>query len=208
MYTPKQTQEHDFETIAAFIRKHAFALLLSVRDGAPYGTHIPVELEEREPGTFVLRGHLANANPQTEDFKSGQTFLAVFTDPHAYISSSWYEKEKIPTWNYIAVHIYGKLRILSETELVDSLTSLMNKYEASSEHPVRMADVPEKAMQASLKAITGFEMSLDKIETRFKLSQNRSDRDYANIISHLNASGDSQAAEIAEEMAKRRQAGQ
>lgn len=208
MYTPRNYQENDWTTVSEFIRKHSFALLVSIHDGAPFGTHIPVELEEKEPGTFVLRGHIANENPQSEDFKSGQTFLAVFTDPHAYISSSWYEKEKIPTWNYIAVHVYGQLRILTETELVDSLTKLMDKYEAASACPVHISDIPEKSLHNNLRAITGFEMTLDRIETRFKLSQNRNDRDYAEIIHQLRATGDTQAAEIAEEMAKRRQAGQ
>ncbi len=208
MHTPKQTQENDQETVFAFIRRHAFALLVSVHDGAPFGTHIPVELEEKEPGNFVLRGHIANDNPQAEDFKSGQTFLAVFTDPHAYISSSWYEKEKIPTWNYIAVHIYGQIRILSEDELLESLTRLMDKYEAASAQPVKITDIPEKSLRNNLRAITGFEMTLDRIETRFKLSQNRNDRDHAEIIRHLRASGDTQAAEIADEMAKRRHPGQ
>lgn len=208
MHTPKYHQENDWETVSAFLRKHAFALLVSVHDGVPFGTHIPVELEEKEPGTFVLKGHLANDNPQSEDFKSGQTFLAVFTDPHAYISSSWYEKEKIPTWNYIAVHIYGQIRILGEDELITSLTRLMDKYEAASARPVRISDIPEKSFHNNLRAITGFEMSIDRIETRFKLSQNRNDRDHAEIVRQLRASGDSQAAEIADEMAKRRQAGQ
>lgn len=206
MHTPKPYQENDWNTIAEFIRKHAFALLVSVHNGAPFGTHLPVELEEKEPGTFVLRGHIANDNPQSADFTSGQTFLAVFTDPHAYISSSWYEKEKIPTWNYIAVHIYGQLRILKEIELVDSLTRLMDKYEASSKCPVHISDIPEKSLHNNLRAITGFEMTLDRVETRFKLSQNRNDRDYSEIITQLRASGDTQAAEIAEEMAKRRKA--
>lgn len=208
MYTPKYYQENDWETVSAFIRRHAFALLVSVHDGAPFGTHIPVELEEKEPGTFVLSGHIANENPQSEDFKSGQTFLAVFTDPHAYISSSWYEKEKIPTWNYIAVHIYGQIRTLSEAELLQSLTRLMDKYEAASACPVKISDIPEKSLHNNLRAITGFEMSIDKIETRFKLSQNRNDRDHAEIVRQLRASGDSQAAEIADEMSKRRPSGQ
>lgn len=208
MYTPKYFQENDWNTVSEFIRKHSFALLVSIHGGEPFGTHIPVELEETEPGTFVLRGHIANDNPQSQDFTSGQTFLAVFTDPHAYISSSWYEKEKIPTWNYIAVHIYGKLRILTEAELTDSLTKLMDKYESASKCPVHISDIPEKSLQNNLRAITGFEMSLDRVETRFKLSQNRNDRDYHEIIHQLKASGDSQAAEIAEEMVKRRKAEQ
>ncbi|WP_346318522.1 FMN-binding negative transcriptional regulator [Chitinophaga sp. YIM B06452] len=204
MYAPNYHQEKDWNTIADFIRRHSFALLISVENGLPTGTHLPVELEEKSPGEYVLRGHIANANTQTSTFAGGQTFLVVFTDPHAYISSSWYEKDKIPTWNYIAVHVYGKLRIQSDEELIASLTALMNKYEAASAHPVSISDISEKELRNNLKAITGFEISIDRVDTRFKLSQNKNDRDHASVVSHLKESGDTQAIEIAAEMEKRR----
>lgn len=206
MYAPRYNQEKDWNTVAAFIRQHGFALLVSVENGLPTGTHLPIELEEKTPGSgeFVLRGHIANANPQSGAFTSGQTFMAVFMDPHSYISSSWYEKEKIPTWNYIAVHIYGRLRIMAENELVQSLSHLMQRYEGTSEHAVQMHDIPEKELRNNLKAITGFELSIDRVDTRFKLSQNRNDHDYFSVVDHLKAAGDSHSVRIAEEMEKRR----
>jgi transcriptional regulator len=133
--------------------------------------------------------------------------MAVFMDPHSYISSSWYAKEKIPTWNYIAVHIYGQLRILSENELVQSLGGLMRRYEAGSEHPVQMSDIPEKEFRNNLKAITGFELSIDRVDARFKLSQNRNDHDYFSVVDHLKTAGDDHSVRIAEEMEKRRKRG-
>lgn len=204
MYAPRLHQEQDWETIAAFIRRHSFALLISVQDGLPTGTHLPVELAEKSPGEFVLRGHIANANTQTATFTSGQTFLTVFSDPHAYISSSWYEKDKIPTWNYIAVHVYGTLRIQREEELIESLGALMNKYEAASQRPVTMADIGEKEIRNNLKAITGFEIAITRVDTRFKLSQNKNDQDYASVVHHLQQDPSSGAQEIAAEMVKRR----
>ncbi|MBO9151210.1 FMN-binding negative transcriptional regulator [Chitinophaga sp. GCM10012297] len=204
MYAPRLHQEQDWETIAAFIHRHSFALLISVQDGLPTGTHLPVELAEKSPGEFVLRGHIANANTQAAAFTSGQTFLTVFSDPHAYISSSWYEKDKIPTWNYIAVHVYGTLRIQSENELIESLGALMNKYEAASRRPVTMSDIGEKEIRNNLKAITGFEIAITRIDTRFKLSQNKSDKDYASVVQHLQQHPSSGAQEIAAEMIKRR----
>src|SRR5688500_17551469 len=117
MYTPKYNVEKDWETVAAFIRQHGFGLLISIENGLPVGTHLPIELAEKTPGKFVLHGHIANANDQVRSFVTGQTFMVVFMDPHAYISSSWYKKEKIPTWNYIAVHVYGTLRVMDESEL-------------------------------------------------------------------------------------------
>ncbi|MGN7721609.1 FMN-binding negative transcriptional regulator [Chitinophaga sp. 22620] len=204
MYAPRYHQEKDWDTIAEFIRRHSFALLISLENGLPVGTHLPVELEERSPGEYVLRGHIANSNPQSATFTSGQTFLVVFSDPHAYISSSWYEKDKIPTWNYIAVHVYGTLRIQSDEELITSLTALMNKYEAASEQPVSISDIGEKELHNNLKAITGFEITITRVDTRFKLSQNKNDKDYASVVQHLQQNPDSQSQEIAEEMLKRR----
>lgn len=201
MYSPKYNQETDWNTVAAFIRQNGFGLLISTDNGLPVGTHLPIELEEKEPGTFVLRGHIARANPQSATFVAGQPFLVVFTDPHAYISSSWYEKGKIPTWNYIAVHVYGQLRVLDENELVASLTGLMKRYETV----VKMSDIAEKELQNNLKAIIGFEISMDKVDTRFKLSQNRNDHDYFSVVDHLKENGDDHSRRIAEEMEKRRE---
>lgn len=205
MYTPKYNQEKDWETVAAFIRQNGFGLLISIQDGLPTGTHLPIELAEKTPGKFVLHGHIANANDQISTFVSGQTFMVVFMDPHAYISSSWYEKGKIPTWNYMAVHVYGTLRVMEESELEQSLHQLMNRYESGSEHPVHVNDIPEKELRNNLKAITGFEISIDKIDTRFKLSQNRNDHDYFSVVDHLKDLGDDHSLRIAAEMELRRE---
>lgn len=205
MYTPKYNEEKDWETVAAFIRQNGFGLLVSIRDGLPVGTHLPIELVEKTPGKFVLQGHIANVNDQAATFVTGQTFMVVFMDPHAYISSSWYEKGKIPTWNYIAVHIYGTLRVLSEAELAQSLHQLMDHYEAGSENPVHVHDIPEKEFHNNLKAITGFEIGVDRVDTRFKLSQNRNDHDYFSVVDHLKELGDDHAHRIAAEMELRRE---
>lgn len=205
MYTPKYNQEKDWETVAAFIRQNGFGLLISIENGLPVGTHLPIELTEKTPGKFVLHGHIANANDQISTFVSGQTFMVVFMDPHAYISSSWYEKGKIPTWNYIAVHVYGTLRVMEESELEQSLHQLMNRYEAGSENPVHVHDIPEKEFRNNLKAITGFEISIDKVDTRFKLSQNRNDHDYFSVVDHLKDLGDDHSLRIASEMERRRE---
>ncbi|WP_173003056.1 FMN-binding negative transcriptional regulator [Chitinophaga sp. SYP-B3965] len=205
MYTPRYNEEKDWETVAAFIRQHGFGLLISISDGLPVGTHLPIELVEKNPGEFVLHGHIANANDQVSTFVTGQTFMVVFMDPHAYISSSWYKKEKIPTWNYIAVHVYGTLRVMDEAELVLSLQQLMNRYEANSSHPVHVHDIPSQEFRNNLKAITGFEISISRVDTRFKLSQNRNDHDYFSVVDHLKDLGDDHSLRIAAEMELRRE---
>lgn len=203
MHIPKYNQEKDWQQISAFIKENSFGILINVSAGVPLATHIPIALDEKPDGIAVLRGHVAKQNPQWEAFTSG-TALAIFTAPHAYISSSWYEKEKIPTWNYIAVHVYGQLRLLSEEELLDSLSKLMNHYEAASAKPVSVGDIPDKELHNNLKAIVGFEMNISDVQARFKLSQNRNAHDYESVITHLKERGDEGSVKIAEEMEKRR----
>lgn len=203
MHIPKYNQETDWQQISAFIQENSFGILINVSAGVPLATHIPIELDEKPDGSPVLRGHVAKQNPQWEAFTSG-TALAIFTAPHAYISSSWYEKEKIPTWNYIAVHVYGQLRLLSEEELLDSLSKLMHRYEAASAKPVSIDDIPHKELHNNLKAIVGFEMNISDVQARFKLSQNRNAHDYESVIRHLKERGDEGAVKIAEEMEKRK----
>lgn len=203
MHIPKYNEEKDWQQISAFIRENSFGILVNVAAGMPLATHIPIELDEKADGKPVLRGHVAKQNPQWEAFTSG-TALAIFTAPHAYISSSWYEKEKIPTWNYIAVHVYGQLRLLSEEELLASLGKLMDRYEAASAQPVSLHDIPQKELHNNLKAIVGFEMEISDVQARFKLSQNRNAHDYNSVITHLKERTDEGSGKIAEEMEKRR----
>ncbi|UYQ94000.1 FMN-binding negative transcriptional regulator [Chitinophaga horti] len=204
MYTPKKYQETDWQLISGFVRENSFGMLVSVLDGRPAGTHLPLELQEKMPGEWVLEGHLSAANPQRHTFASGQPFLAVFTAAHSYISSSWYEKEKIPTWNYMAVHIYGQLRIQTESELRASLERLMDTYEAASRCPVHISDVDPIELQKNIKGIVGFELKVEEVQSTFKLSQNRHDADYFSVVTHLKAKGDEHSRRIAEEMENRR----
>jgi len=203
MHIPKYNQEKDWQQVSAFIRDNSFAILVNVAAGTPLATHIPVELEEKADGSPVLTGHVARENRQWEAFTTGPA-LAIFAAPHAYISSSWYEKEKIPTWNYIAVHVYGQMRLLEEAELLASLERLMARYEAASARPVSFQDIPEKELRNNLKAIVGFEMTITDVQARYKLSQNRNARDYNSVISHLRARGDEGSVKIAGEMERRR----
>ncbi|CAL1519905.1 FMN-binding negative transcriptional regulator [Chitinophaga sp. MM2321] len=204
MFTPRINKETNWDTIAAFIRENAFGMLVNVDDaGTPHATHIPVTLVEKKDGRFVLHGHIAKENPQWNWFTRG-TALMVFTAPHAYISSSWYEKEKIPTWNYIAVHIHGAMRIMDEATLLQSLEVLMDHYEAPSACPVHISDITPKSLENNMKAIVGFEMDVQEVNARFKLSQNKNDHDYFSVITHLRARGDENSRRIAAEMEVRR----
>ncbi|WP_295117958.1 FMN-binding negative transcriptional regulator [uncultured Chitinophaga sp.] len=204
MHTPKKYQETDWNIISGFVRENSFGLLISVQDGEPVGTHLPLELREKAPGEFVLEGHISAANKQKLTLGSNQRFLAVFTAPHSYISSSWYVEEKIPTWNYISVHIYGQLQIQTDEQLEASLGRLMDTYEAASRCPVHISDITTDELHKNMKGIVGFEMKVDEVQSTFKLSQNRHDADYFSVIHHLKEKGDDASRKIAEEMEKRR----
>ena len=137
MYTPKKYQNKDLHQIKAFIRSYGFGTLITYDGDKPIATHIPIELKEKE-GKDYLIGHISKANPQWKTFESSKEVLAIFTAHHAYISSSWYSEETVSTWNYIAVHVYGKIKIVEEDALYQSLEALVDKYEQNSEQPTHI----------------------------------------------------------------------
>jgi transcriptional regulator len=205
MYIPKIFKVEDNQEILDFIKKNSFATLISVNsDGLPIATHIPIELEMSEDSTPVLKGHVSRANPHAQLFKEGATALAIFTGAHSYISSSWYEKENVSTWNYSAVHVYGKIRQLTEEELLESVEKLTSKYEAGVEKPLLVTQMSTDYVKRELRGIVGFSMTLDDVQAKAKLSQNRKDADYQHIITQLEKTTDQQAQQIATEMRKKR----
>lgn len=169
----------------------------------PVATHAPMELEKDDAGKFVLRGHIASQNPHSELLKSSPNVLAIFYSPvNHYISSSWYEKPNAPTWNYMSVHVYGKLKIIDGDDLWNSVKRLVDRHEKISKDPAALDKMP-KAIQGMLKDVTGFEITIDKIEAAFKLSQNRNHKDYNNIIAELKSLNTRLADLMAEELSKR-----
>ena len=127
MYIPERNKKEDIEEIKDFLSKNAFGILINQVAGRPWATHIPLELEADGDGNDILVGHIAKANPQWKGFTEDEEVLCIFNGPHAYISSSWYKEEEVPTWNYVAVHVYGKLKILTEEEVMASLHRLVAK---------------------------------------------------------------------------------
>ena len=204
MYIPQYNLEKNWKEIAKVIRENSFGILVTTKDRLPMATHIPMELETTESGATVLRGHVAKANEQWKTFETTEQALAIFTAPHHYVSSSWYQFMSVPTWNYIAVHIYGKMKIVNDASLKNSLRKLMDTYEVISKKPQTLDALPQDYVEKLMKGIVGFEMSIDKIEARFKLSQNKEDQDYQNVIRELNALDDFNAKWIAEEMVRRK----
>jgi transcriptional regulator len=204
MYIPKINEEHDQERILDFIRKNSFAVLVSSNNNVPTATHIPIELAFDEKNTPILRGHVARANPHWQLWQQPSQALVIFTGAHSYVSSSWYEKANVSTWNYLAVHVTGEIRIVDDETLYQSLKELTNKYEKPQEKPLYFDDLGENEIRKQMRGIVGFEIKVEKIEAKAKLSQNRNDKDYKHIVEKLQKTDDFQAHEIADEMEKRR----
>ena len=202
MYIPELYRNENPKEIQNFIHQNGFGILINQTNGKLWATHIPLLLEEKNGKQFLV-GHVSKENPQAESFKTNNEVLAIFSGVHTYISSSWYDHENVPTWNYIAVHVYGKIKIHSHEESVEALKKLVDKYEAKSESPVRVEDLSKKTMLQA-RGITSFEIEVTSIEAKKKLSQNRDDKNYKLVISKLENSNDPQSIEVAKEMKKNR----
>jgi transcriptional regulator len=198
MYIPPYYENKDIDQIKRFLKENSFGILVNVVDNKPWGTHIPLELEQDLNGADVLVGHIAKANPQWRYFSDNAEVLCIFNGPHAYVSSSWYKEEEVPTWNYIAVHVYGTLKVLSEEETMASMFRLVDKYEASSKNPINLKDMSPKTLR-QVKGVVGFQIQITNIQATYKLSQTRQ-ADHAKIISELKERNDPGSQAIADHM--------
>ena len=189
MYIPEHFAETDTLTLHEFMRTHSFATLVTQRGDAPFANHLPLMLDSGVGTHGALLGHMARNNPQWQDFAAGAEVLIVFQGPHAYVSPAWYGPNAmvVPTWNFMAVHAYGKARILSEEELVATLDQLVDENEKVFPQPWKF-ELTQAMRERMLSAIVGFEIVLDRLEGKFKLSQNRSEQDQRNVIAQLSQS--------------------
>ena len=195
MYTPEAYQNKDTNAIKAFIKANGFGILINTTQGKPWGTHIPLQLEKNEKGEDVLVGHIAKANPQWKSFTDNDVVLCIFNGPHSYISSSWYKEEEVPTWNYIAVHVYGKLTITSETATLEAMHRLVDNYERGSECPISTRDMSNSTLR-QVEGVVGFSITITEMQATYKLSQTRKE-DHAQIISELKKKDDPLSHSIA-----------
>jgi len=199
MYIPSHFSFTERADIVAFMRRFNFAAIVSQVDGVPFATHLPFVVEEEETGQVRLLAHFAKANPQWKNLE-GQTALVIFSEPHAYISPSLYEKEQnVPTWNYVAVHAYGKPSlILEEKSAFSLLEKQMQAFEG--EYLAQWTRLSQDYKNAMVKGIVAFEIPLEKWEAKQKLSQNKKPQEQANIMSHLSENEDGAARAIGEMM--------
>jgi transcriptional regulator len=201
MYNFSYFKEKDRRTILDFIEENPFALMTgSFLSGKQVATQIPVLLEERN-GELFLQGHIMRKTDHHKAFIENPNGLLLFTGPSCYVSASWYSNPQIgSTWNYMSVHVSDKVNFMTDEELVDFMKKLTLRFEKGNTKSLTFYDnLPDSFLNKMMPAIVGFEMKADNIENVFKLSQNRDEESYLNIISKLEEQS-GQSTLIASEM--------
>lgn len=201
MYRPTAFQEDDVDKLVAFMRANSFATLVSIVDGIPFASHIPLVITIQE-GVVKLTGHLAKPNLQWQSFETAES-LAIFTGAHAYISPALYEKhESVPTWNYIAVHAYGVPQIITLNDSRESMNRMIHEmidtYEA--DYQAHWHGLSSQFREGMMNSIVGFEIKVTRLEGKYKLSQNRSQADQQRVSKALLQSDDPVARAVGHEM--------
>jgi transcriptional regulator len=177
-----------------------FPALVTYDGEKPIASHLPVEVIEGENGALTIYSHMSRANPQWKTFGE-QEVLLIFQGAHTYISPRWYNHVNVPTWNYMMVHVYGKTRMVEGDELYSLLSRLVKNHEAHSKY--RLESLPQDFVQKEMKGTAGFAVDVTRIDAGYKLSQNRSDEDHANIIHELEMRGDVNSEEVAKAMKRK-----
>jgi len=195
MYTPEPFRQTDREAIFDFMQAHGFATVVSRHDDEPFASHLPLLVDRAAGPNGTITGHLARANPQWTD-AAGQTVLVIFSGPHAYISPRWYaEPNVVPTWNYTAVHAYGRWETWDDATTVKQIVADTTAfYEQNLPEPWPL-DVDTPLVEGLAKQIVGFRIVVDRLEAKFKLNQNHSQARRDRVITELSmsTSGDAQA---------------
>ena len=189
MFRPPYTRVEDLRRIREFVNAYPFGILITQGDDhSPFATHIPFLLQEGDGG-HELTGHVAKANPHWKAWDGKRQALVIFHGPHGYVSPSWYgEHPAVPTWNYAAVHAYGRPRALKdEAQLWPLLQQLIDAFE-SGRVPRWRADLPSEYRAKMVAGIVGVTIPVERWEAKFKLSQNRGAGDRERVIERLEAS--------------------
>lgn len=200
MFVPPAFAETDLPKLHQFIVQNSFGLVVSQVDGQPFATHIPILLRRAEGEYGTLAGHFARANPQWQQLV-GQTALVIFTGPHVYVSPTWYEaKNMVPTWNYTAVHAYGRIELIDAGEpLLDILKESVRVYEQAMPQPW-LFDGTGTFTERLMEQIVGFRMVIEKIEGKFKLNQNHPAERRQRVVRALERQGDENSVGVAKLM--------
>ena len=213
MYIPASYREDDLATLHAFLDAHPLAALVTAVDGPAslYATHLPLVLERSVGPLGTLRGHLARANPHARQLGTGAVpALVVFSGPDAYITPNWYPLKAehgrvVPTWNYVAVHAFGTAVLRDDPAFLHAhLETLTARHEAARSMAWKVSDAPEAFIAQQARAIVALEIQIDRLEGKWKMSQNRSAADIDGVIAGLGASDSPADRVVADIVAERR----
>jgi len=196
MYVPKINQIEDQAALLAYMRAYSFAAMATAGSAGLTATHLPFVVEE-EGGRITLLAHMAKANPQWRDFTAGAETLVIFMQPHAYVSPRLYDsRQNVPTWNYVAVHAYGRPLLIEERAAkIELQKKLIRQHDAG--YLTQMAELPASYLDARLAAIVSFSLAVTRIDARYKLSQDKNPAERERIARELEAGGEGVAAETA-----------
>lgn len=197
MYQPPHFREDRIEVQHDLIRAHPLGLLITAGPGGLLANPLPFLIDPEVSPRGTLRVHLARANPQWRDLAAVEQCLVVFQGPQEYISPSWYPTKRetgkvVPTWNYVTVHAWGRPRVTDDAtwlrRQIDDLTGLK---EGTQHTPWAVDDAPVQFIASQIKSIVGAEIPIDRIEGKWKVSQNRSEADRAGVVAGLHGKGES-----------------
>jgi transcriptional regulator len=195
VYIPEHFRVRDHAHAISFMQANPFAILISSTDEGPFATHLPLSVRGTDEHV-LLRGHVAKANPHWRYLEQQPNCLTIFHGPHAFVSTANYTtRETVPTWNYGAVHVYGNARLFSsEEELQSMLHELIGTFEPA--FVEQWASLKETYRERMLSHIVGFEIAVKKLEAKFKLSQNRTPEEQANVIRSLETAQDTAVSSV------------
>ena len=202
MYTPSNFHSDDVQAMHAMIKRHPFALIATPFEGELHLTHLPFHLDTARGPQGTLQAHLARFNPHCTALKAGAASVVVFQGPDAYVSPRWYQDpaKNVPTWNYVAIHAHGRPATTEDrATLLGYLSTLTDEHEAYIERPWSIGEAQAYA-ERLVPQIIGFELPIERLEGKFKLSQNRPQQDRVRVMAEFAKSRDTGVAEMLELM--------
>lgn len=209
MYIPRSFAETENSTLHAFIHAHPFGALITASEGL-FATHLPLVLRADAGPLGTLEGHVARANEHHKRLASASEVLVIFAGPHAHISPAWYPSKAeggkvVPTWNYVAVHAYGTVRVVDDPQFLRAhLAQLTARHEPERGSTWTTSDPPPEYLTQQLGGIIGIQVVISRLEGKWKMSQNRGEADVSGVVAGLRGSGNPQDAEVADIVAARR----
>ena len=192
MYIPKLNEETRLSVLHGQMEAQPFASLVTMGTYGLFATHLPLVLD-RDHGPYgLLRGHISRANRQWQEFSREVQALVIFAGPHRYITPSWYAEtgKSVPTWNYVVVHAYARLTVVEDAAwLLEHLNTLTNVHESTFTTPWKVSDAPANYIEGMMKGIVGLELAIERLEGKWKVSQNRSEQDRMGVAEGLERLG-------------------